>query len=109
MAGALDGLGVRQVECGLNLTVALTVDGRVWQMGETGAASERQAPWDRALAPVQVGAQALGFRVDQLWAGKTGSGEAQKSSACISIYGQGKPRSEDVLTLLACLRVLPQA
>ena len=55
MAGALDSLGVRQVECGLNLTVALTVDGRVWQMGETGAASDKRALWERAHAPVQVG------------------------------------------------------
>lgn len=46
---------MRQVECGLNLTVALTVDGRVWQMGETGAASDKQALWERALVPVQVG------------------------------------------------------
>lgn len=57
VAGALECLGVRQVECGLNLTVALTVDGRVWQMGETGAASDRNAIWERALAPVQVGFQ----------------------------------------------------
>ena len=55
MAGALECLGVRQVECGLNLTVALTVDGRVWQMGETGAASDKRPSWERALAPVQVG------------------------------------------------------
>jgi len=54
VAGALESLGVRQVECGLNLTVALTVDGRVWQMGETGAASDKHATWERALAPVQV-------------------------------------------------------
>ncbi len=46
---------MRQVECGLNLTVALTVDGRVWQMGETGVASDKQALWERALVPVQVG------------------------------------------------------
>ena len=56
VAGALAGLGVRQVECGLNLTVALTVDGRAWQMGETGAPADRRAPWEHAHVPVQAGA-----------------------------------------------------
>ena len=54
VAAALECLGVRQVECGLNLTVALTVDGRVWQMGETGAALDKLALWEHALVPVQV-------------------------------------------------------
>ena len=63
---------MRQVECGLNLTVALTVDGRVWQMGETGAPAEKGAVWERTHVPVQarprstlssLGFQALTFRV----------------------------------------------
>lgn len=56
VAGALASLGVRQVECGLNLTVALTVDGRAWQMGETGAPADRRMPWEHAYVPVQAGA-----------------------------------------------------
>ena len=56
VAGALAGLGVRQVECGLNLTVALTADGRVWQMGQTCAPADSRAPWERAYIPVQAGA-----------------------------------------------------
>lgn len=54
MGGALQGLAVRQVECGLNLTVALTADGRIWQMGETGAPGHKLAPWEGAREAVQV-------------------------------------------------------
>ena len=45
---------MRQVECGLNLTVALTTDGRIWQMGETGAPGHKLAPWEGAREPQQV-------------------------------------------------------
>ena len=45
---------MRQVECGLNLTVALTTDGRTWQMGETGAPGHKLAPWEGAREPEQV-------------------------------------------------------
>ena len=56
VGGALEGLCVRQVECGLNLTVALTVDGRVWQMGETGvpAAEGPRVLGARTHVPVQA-------------------------------------------------------
>ena len=50
----MQGLAVRQVECGLNLTVALTTDGRTWQMGETGAPGHKLAPWEGAREPQQV-------------------------------------------------------
>lgn len=57
---------MRQVECGLNLTVVLTVDGRVWQMGETGAPAEKGAVWERTHVPVQARPQctlsSLGFQ-----------------------------------------------
>lgn len=50
----MQGLAVRQVECGLNLTVALTTDGRIWQMGETGAPGNKHTPWEGAKEPQQV-------------------------------------------------------
>ena len=45
---------VRQVECGLNLTVALSADGRLWQMGATGAPADVRTPWERTLTPAQA-------------------------------------------------------
>jgi hypothetical protein len=52
----LQGFEVRQVACGLHFTVAVTVDGRVLQMGATGAgqASEKHHPWEGARVPIQV-------------------------------------------------------
>ena len=81
MAGALDSLGVRQVECGLNLTVALTVDGRVWQMGETGAAADKQAPWERARLPVQVGVSS-GHRLRRLLSWELWDEDLLSMAAC---------------------------
>ena len=45
-----------QVGCGYNLTVALTSDGRVFQMGATGAYNpeEKKAAWEGATVPTQV-------------------------------------------------------
>lgn len=54
VGGQLQGLGVRQAECGLNLTVALSMDGRLWQMGATGAPPDKRAPWEGARSPEQV-------------------------------------------------------
>ena len=75
MGGALEGLCVRQVECGLNLTVALTVDGRVWQMGETGVPAEKGAVWERTHVPVQARPRSTlsqGFQALKAYAYKVG-------------------------------------
>lgn len=50
--GELEHLRVRQVAAGLNLTLALTTDGKVYQMGETGVASKCR--WDGCNVPEQV-------------------------------------------------------
>lgn len=50
--GALEHAALRQVECGYNLTVAVGLDGRVWQCGETGAPG--RAKWEGADSPEQV-------------------------------------------------------
>ncbi len=54
VGGALEGVPVRQVECGLDLTLALSTDGRVWQMGESGAPPDRRCPWEGAHSPEQA-------------------------------------------------------
>ena len=43
---------VRQVAVGASFTVALTTDGKVYQMGETGASG--RAKWEGAKAPELV-------------------------------------------------------
>lgn len=43
---------IRQVAAGLNLTVAVTLDGIVFQMGETGA--NGKANWEGNKSPEQV-------------------------------------------------------
>ena len=86
--GALQGLAVRQVECGLNLTVALTTDGRIWQMGETGAPGTKHTPWEGAREPQQVGyasAAFVGNTSKQKWPGtavllERGAAESRKEA-----------------------------
>ena len=53
MSGGLDGLAVVSLAVGLNFTVAVTSDGRVWQMGETGAPGKGTA-WEGATTPTVV-------------------------------------------------------
>lgn len=55
MEGALAGRPVRQVAAGLNLTLAVTVDGCVWQMGKTAPSHKGSSPpWEGCSSPVQV-------------------------------------------------------
>ena len=54
MGGALERLGVQAVGCGLDLTVALTVDGCLFQMGSTGAPADQRCHWEGARTPTQV-------------------------------------------------------
>eukprot|EP00884_Botryococcus_braunii_P011885 jgi/Botrbrau1/20698/Bobra.0058s0027.1 len=62
--GALEHTLVRQVECGLNLTVAVGMDGRVWQCGETGITCGR-AKWEGAHSPEQVAGPLAGHRIER--------------------------------------------
>ena len=43
------------IAAGLGFTVAVTSNGCVWQMGETGA-SGKGAAWEGSLVPIQVNA-----------------------------------------------------
>lgn len=53
VAGALSGVGVRSIAVGLTFTVAVTLEGQVFQMGTT-TASARNVPWDNCSSPYQV-------------------------------------------------------
>ena len=66
VGGALEGVPVRAVECGLDLTVALSADGRAWQMGGTGAPPDRRCPWEGARSPAQVPLSSF-VAVDHTW------------------------------------------
>ncbi len=46
------GVPLRQAAAGAAFTVALAADGRVFQMGETGAAGK--AKWEGSLSPALV-------------------------------------------------------
>ena len=61
----------RQVACGWNLTAALTRNGRVYQMGATGAYSpdDKSVPWEGALVPVQVDANLFGLFIEEVGSG----------------------------------------
>ena len=55
VTGPLGTRSVRHVGAGLNLTVACTTDGAVWQMGTTTAATRGySAPWEGCSTPVQA-------------------------------------------------------
>lgn len=51
--GALEKKQVHAVACGLNLTVVLSKDGAVYQMGTT-AAEDAHVPWEGATVPTRV-------------------------------------------------------
>ncbi len=53
MAGPLAGRAVRDVAAGLDFTVAVTVDGSVWQMGALGASGKAQK-WEACCLPEQA-------------------------------------------------------
>lgn len=63
MGGELESLAVTSVAVGLGFTVAATADGRVWQMGETGA-PPKGAPWEGALLPCQVSLTSADRHID---------------------------------------------
>ena len=55
VGGELGARSVRHVGAGLNLTVACTTDGAVWQMGTTTASTKGySAPWEGCSNPVQA-------------------------------------------------------
>jgi hypothetical protein len=67
-----------QVACGWSMTIALSGDGRVYQMGRTGAhtAADKNCAWEGALGPTRV--RPRGGR----WAGaKEGLGPAWTGTA----------------------------
>ncbi|BDA49523.1 probable E3 ubiquitin-protein ligase HERC2 at N-terminal half [Coccomyxa sp. Obi] len=99
--GALQGLAVRQVDCGLNLTVALTTDGRIWQMGETGSPGNKHTPWEGAREPQQVSIPghfvervAVGMQHVAALAGpldgQTGRAEEGEERSVIFMWGRGR-------------------
>eukprot|EP00210_Caulerpa_lentillifera_P007888 g7529.t1 len=60
---------IKQVSCGLNLTIVLTGDGEVYQMGSTGA-QDSDVPWDRTSQPTRVEGLLLNRRIQQIACGK---------------------------------------
>ncbi|KAG2441550.1 hypothetical protein HXX76_003171 [Chlamydomonas incerta] len=69
--GDIDKHGVVQVVCGWSMTVALSRDGRVYQMGGTGAgkSGEKSCPWEGALAPTRVDGNLFGMFVEEVACG----------------------------------------
>lgn len=53
VSGKLEARAVISIAAGLGFTVAVTSDGKVWQMGETGATG-KSPPWEGSLLPTQV-------------------------------------------------------
>ncbi|KAK9794046.1 hypothetical protein WJX73_005382 [Symbiochloris irregularis] len=83
----LKGLSVKQVAAGLNLTVALTSDGSVWQMGKTGAQCKGPSPpWEGCNTPNQVQGPLAGYHVDGISAG------LQHVAVMASIIDPSRPR-----------------
>lgn len=56
---------VDQVACGLNLTVALSTDGLVYQMGATGAEAAH-VEWEGARNPTRVEGRLKGHFADKV-------------------------------------------
>eukprot|EP00210_Caulerpa_lentillifera_P001027 g990.t1 len=67
--GLLESKSIKQVACGLNLTVALTQDGEVYQMGSTGAEAA-QVPWDRTSVPIRVEGALKKLKIEQIACGR---------------------------------------
>ncbi|PNH11006.1 hypothetical protein TSOC_002191, partial [Tetrabaena socialis] len=65
--GDIDKHGVAQVACGWSMTIALSRDGRVYQMGSTGAPKngEKGCPWEGALSPTRVDGNLFGMFVEE--------------------------------------------
>lgn len=70
VSGALESRLVRCVSAGLNLTVACTTNGLVYQMGSTGAAPCKvPTPWEGATTPTLVQGALVGQFVDDVACG----------------------------------------
>ncbi|KXZ53218.1 hypothetical protein GPECTOR_7g1111 [Gonium pectorale] len=67
--GDLDKHGVVQVTCGWSMTVALSADGRVYQMGATGASGDKGCAWEGALTPTRVDGNLFGMFVEEVTCG----------------------------------------
>ncbi|GAX81426.1 hypothetical protein CEUSTIGMA_g8856.t1 [Chlamydomonas eustigma] len=69
--GELERKEVVQVACGWNLTVALNKDGKVYQMGGTGAYSpeDKQVPWEGCLLPAHVDGNLFGLFIEEIACG----------------------------------------
>ncbi|GLC74622.1 hypothetical protein PLESTF_001536100 [Pleodorina starrii] len=69
--GDMDKYGVVQVACGWSMTVALSGDGRVYQMGKTGAhpSSDKNCMWEGALSPTRVDGNLFGMFVEEVACG----------------------------------------
>ncbi|KAK9818108.1 hypothetical protein WJX72_007263 [[Myrmecia] bisecta] len=99
--GALEDVKVRQVGAGLNLTVAVTVGGHAYQMGETGASG--RAKWEGCKSPELVGGALSGFFVERVSVGMQHvaalagpcdkhTGKAQEGAECSVIFMWGRGR-----------------
>ncbi len=97
--------------CGWNLTVALTRDGHVFQMGSTGAynAEEekggRPPAWEGCKAPTQVDGALFGLYIEEVRtralardAWKTGNGRAQRAHVTNLVTFGHAGRSMPVMT-----------
>lgn len=66
---SLESRSIIQVSCGLNLTVILTKEGEVYQMGSTGA-EDTQVPWEGSLIPAKVEGPLKKTKIESLACGK---------------------------------------
>ncbi|GIL96509.1 hypothetical protein Vretimale_2308 [Volvox reticuliferus] len=68
--GDMDKHGVVQVACGWNMTIALSADGRVYQMGSTGAhTTDKNCTWEGAKVPTRVDGNLFGMFVEEVACG----------------------------------------
>eukprot|EP00798_Chlamydomonas_sp_ICE-L_P011987 gene11987-15081_t len=70
--GVLERRDVAMVACGWNLTVALTHEGHVFQMGATGAYNpeeKKEVPWEGCLHPTQVDGNLFGMFIEEVSCG----------------------------------------
>ncbi|CAD7698884.1 unnamed protein product, partial [Ostreobium quekettii] len=97
--GDMEELDVKHVACGLNLTVAQTSDGRVFQMGETGA-GDTFVKWEGSKLPEQVKGGLTGHKAEEIACGRkhvcvvatplTASGRADEARRRTVLFAWGK-------------------
>lgn len=69
--GNLQNMTVKKAACGVSFTVALTADGRIYQMGTTGATNtEEKVAWEGAKAPTLVDGNLFGMFIEDVSAGQ---------------------------------------